>query len=67
MTAAGTTNVLLTTRDLAARWRCGVQWLANERSAGRGVPYVKLGRAVRYRLADVEQCEADATVATVAA
>lgn len=27
--------------------------LRNERAAGRGIPYIKVGRSVRYSLADV--------------
>jgi hypothetical protein len=30
-----------------------VQTLRNDRFRGQGVPYVKMGRAVRYRLSDV--------------
>lgn len=30
-----------------------VQTLRNERHRGVGFPYVKLGRAVRYKLADI--------------
>jgi hypothetical protein len=30
-----------------------VQTLRNERFRGQGIPYVKMGRAVRYRLSDV--------------
>lgn len=30
-----------------------VQTLRNERFRGQGIPYVKVGRAVRYRLSDV--------------
>lgn len=32
-----------------------VQTLRNERFRGAGIPYVKIGRSVRYRLSDVEQ------------
>jgi hypothetical protein len=35
------------------------QTLANDRFLGRGIPYVKIGRLVRYRLSDVlAYCEA---------
>jgi len=30
-----------------------VQTLRNERFRGQGIPYAKMGRAVRYRLSDV--------------
>lgn len=57
---------LLTPRDLAERWACSPGWLANERSEGRGAPYVKLGAAVRYRLADIEAHEAASLIGAVA-
>jgi hypothetical protein len=31
-----------------------IQTLRNDRSKGQGIPYAKIGRLVRYRLADVE-------------
>lgn len=33
--------------------RCSVQTLRNDRHLGRGLPYVKDGRSVRYYLPDV--------------
>lgn len=47
-------SVLITERELAARWQIAEGTLANRRSAGTSpVPYTRpLGR-VRYRLADV--------------
>jgi hypothetical protein len=60
-----TSETLLTTRDLAQRWQVNAGSLANDRSAGRGVPYVKIGGAVRYRLHDVEVFEANCRVATL--
>jgi len=32
-----------------------LQTLRNDRSAGKGIPYVKFGRSVRYSLDDVVQ------------
>jgi hypothetical protein len=58
-------ETLLTTRDLAQRWQVNAGSLANDRSAGRGVPYVKIGGAVRYRLSDVEVFEASCRVSTL--
>jgi hypothetical protein len=49
---------LLTTHDLAERWGLHPGTLANQRSAGRGLPFVRLGRSVRYRLSDVLAVEA---------
>jgi hypothetical protein len=43
----------LTTRDLARRWQVSVKKLENDRWRGGGVPFVRIGAAVRYRLADV--------------
>ncbi|WP_420121326.1 DNA-binding protein [Nakamurella sp.] len=56
---------LLTTRDLAHRWQVNAGSLANDRSASRGVPYVKIGGAVRYRLRDVEGFEANCRISTL--
>lgn len=58
-------EILLTTKDLAHRWQVNAGSLANDRSAGRGVPYVKIGGAVRYRLHDVERFESTCRVATL--
>lgn len=44
---------LLTPAALADRWSCSLGWLANRRSAGTGLPFVKVGALVRYRLSDV--------------
>ena len=60
-----TSEILLTTRDLAERWQVNAGSLANDRSAGRGVPYVKIGGAVRYRLRDVEGFEANCRISTL--
>lgn len=43
----------LTTRELASRWRTTQQSLRLHRHRRRGVPFVKLGKLVRYRLVDV--------------
>ena len=59
-------SALLTAEDLAARWQVSRGSLANERSAGRGAPFVKLSSRVRYRLADIEAFELAALVVAVA-
>jgi hypothetical protein len=46
-----------TEKELAERHRRSVKTLRNERLSGRGVPFVKIGRNVRYRLDDVERFE----------
>lgn len=44
----------LTTQELADRLRCSAGHLSNERSRGRGIPYIKIGSAVVYDATDVE-------------
>ena len=53
---------LLTPEDLALRWSTSRSYLANLRSQGKGCAYVKLGRRVMYREADVRQYEMDRRV-----
>jgi len=48
---------MLTPRELADRWSVSPAHLANLRSRGEGVRYVKIGASVRYRVADVESFE----------
>lgn len=52
------TAVYLRPSDLANRWCISQKKLANDRCAGIGLPYVKVGSAVLYALADVEAFEA---------
>ena len=47
------TEELLTERDLAVLTIKSVRTLQGARSRGDGVPFVKLGSHVRYRMADV--------------
>ncbi|MGB9407105.1 MAG: hypothetical protein WCA89_06175 [Terracidiphilus sp.] len=53
---------IVTSGQLAERWRTSVSYLANLRSQGKGCPYVKLGRRVVYREKDVKQYEMDRRV-----
>jgi hypothetical protein len=46
-------ETFLTETELAARQHRSVKTIRNERLTGRGIPFVKFGRSVRYRLADV--------------
>lgn len=46
-------DVLLTEHEVAGRQGRSVRTLQNQRVNGGGIPYLKLGRAVRYRLSDV--------------
>lgn len=48
---------LLTPRQLSERWNIPVKTLERWRHDKRGVPYIKLEQAVRYRLEDVEAYE----------
>lgn len=57
----------LTTADLARRWRVAPASLRNDRVAGKGCPFLKIGRSVRYRLADVAEFEAAHLAASTAA
>lgn len=57
-------TVYLRPSELADRWRISTQKLANDRCAGRGLPYTKVGGSVvLYALADVEEFEAQHRVA----
>jgi hypothetical protein len=65
MTQTTTTAVLsdlLTARELAERWGCSVGHLANLRSAGLGLAYIKLVSSVRYRVSDLPHHESAHTV-----
>lgn len=53
---------LLTPAQVAARWQIPEKTLSVWRSTNRvRLPYVKVGGAVRYRVADVDKFEADNT------
>ncbi len=47
------TPTYLTTKQLADRWGYRPNTLEIQRTTGKGLPYVKIGRLVRYRLSDV--------------
>jgi len=47
--------VLLSERQVAQLLSLSVQTLRNNRCNRKGLPYVKLGRSIRYRAADVEE------------
>ena len=46
-------QVFLLDKEVAKMLACGVQSLRNKRSKSEGLPYVKIGRLVRYRLSSV--------------
>lgn len=54
--------IFITEQQLAARQMRSVKTLRNQRVMGGGIPFVKMGRSVRYRLADVLEWERIHTV-----
>jgi hypothetical protein len=52
---------LLTRKGLSDRWQISIETLKRRERCGL-LPFLKLGRGVRYRLADVEHLEAEAEV-----
>lgn len=52
-----TVGNLLTTADVASRWKCAIGTLCNMRSQGDGPAYIKVGYAVFYPLEKVEAYE----------
>ncbi|WP_421696523.1 hypothetical protein [Aestuariivirga sp.] len=52
-TAVAAGLIFLTESQLAERWQVSVKKLQADRGNRCGVPFVKIGRSVRYRLAEV--------------
>lgn len=50
-------TIHLTQMELAERWRVSHRTLERWRQRRVGVPYLKIGNRVAYRLADIEQYE----------
>lgn len=50
---------ILTTEELAARWKMNPGSLCNWRQQGRGPKFIKVGSRVFYRVSDVEAYEAE--------
>lgn len=48
------TPTTLTPADAAKYIGMSLSWLAQARMRGEGPPYLKIGRSVRYRLADLD-------------
>lgn len=46
-------RLLLTSKEVSDLLKRAEQSLANDRCKRRGLPYVKVGRSVRYKLTDV--------------
>jgi len=45
----------LTEEDVSKLTKLSLQTLRNNRSTGKGFPYIKIGRSVRYKKSDVLQ------------
>jgi predicted DNA-binding transcriptional regulator AlpA len=56
-----TNNRLLSRRQLAERWAVSKETLKRRERAGQ-LPFLKLGKVVRYWLANIEQIETQAEV-----
>jgi len=54
-------NQMLSRRHLATRWAVSKETLKRREKSGV-LPFLKLGRDIRYRLADIEKIEAQAEV-----
>jgi hypothetical protein len=50
---------LLTAKECAEYRRCHVRTLENERERGDGCPFIRIGRRIYYRRADVDKFIAD--------
>ena len=45
--------VLLTEKEVQELYKLNVKTLQRERFNGSGIPYIKLGRRVRYKVSDI--------------
>ena len=52
---------LLTRKELSGRWQLSTETLKRRERWGL-LPFLKLGRGVRYRLSDIQRLEAEAEV-----
>jgi excisionase family DNA binding protein len=57
--------ILLTEQELADLLRVSVKTLQGQRWQKVGIPYLKIGRAVRYRREDIESYLNQAVIKTV--
>jgi predicted DNA-binding transcriptional regulator AlpA len=46
---------VLTPKEVANRYKVSLSWLAKARMRGDGPPFIKVGRAVRYTEAGLQQ------------
>ncbi|MEM9066587.1 MAG: helix-turn-helix domain-containing protein [Planctomycetota bacterium] len=58
------TRAYLSTDQLAERWGIARQSLANWRAARSGPSFVRIGRAIRYSIVEVERYEREHLVET---
>lgn len=58
----GPYNILLTREELAARWKYCVETLKRWEKAGK-LPFIQLGKEIRYRLSVIMAIEANSEVA----
>lgn len=49
--------IYLNEKQLAERQQRSIKTIRNQRVSGDGIPFVRMGRSVRYRLDDVEAWE----------
>jgi hypothetical protein len=61
MKQENTRRHLLTRLDLCERWRTSRETLKRRERLGT-LPFLKLGRQVRYKLSDIEQIENEALI-----
>lgn len=54
-----TTESFLTAKQLSQRWCISPSTLERWRWLGVGLPYIKVGGRIRYRLADIQAYERD--------
>ena len=47
--------VLLTEKEVQEYYKININTLQRNRSEGFGLPYVKIGRLVRYKVSDIEK------------
>ena len=57
---------LWTTPEAATRLKCSRSKLEKDRFEGKGIPYTRIGKSVRYREADIQKFLAANTVGGVA-
>ena len=49
-------NELLTEKEVQKEYKINIRTLQRERTLGIGLPYIKLGRRIRYQRGTIERC-----------